>query len=280
VQLTVVVAAALLVWRHTAEGAGSTSAEAFCPFGGFESAWTWVTTGRTVAHVHPANLVLAGVLVVLALAARGMFCGWVCPLGSLQEAVHAAAAAVVRRLPGLRRAQRHAAARPWVRRLDRVLRYGRYVVLLWAVGGVVVTGAMVFRGVDPWVALLTLTEFELSTAFAVLVAVLLLALVVDRPFCRYACPLGALQGLVGTVSPLAVQRTASSCLGCDLCNRACPMGISVNRSTRVTDPACIGCLECVAACPSRDALALTVSLPRRPVVDDLVTVRDLEGARS
>ena len=39
------------------------------------------------------------------------------------------------------------------------------------------------------------------------------------------------------------------------------MGLEVNSVTRVTDAQCIGCLECVAACPSRDALAVTVSLP-------------------
>jgi hypothetical protein len=33
-------------------------AEGLCPFGGFETAWTWLTTGETVRHVHPANLVL------------------------------------------------------------------------------------------------------------------------------------------------------------------------------------------------------------------------------
>jgi Fe-S-cluster-containing hydrogenase component 2 len=52
------------------------------------------------------------------------------------------------------------------------------------------------------------------------------------------------------------------------------MGLQVNSVTRVTDAQCIGCLECVAACPSRDALAVTVSLPFPsvravpPTVDD------------
>lgn len=280
VQTGVVLAVAGVVWKHALAGSGSTSAEAFCPFGGFETAWTWLTTGRTVAHVHPANLALAGIVVVLALAARGMFCGWVCPLGSVQEAIHAGADRVVSRVPALRRLRRRTASNVWLRRVDRVLRYGRYVVLAWAIGGAALTGAMVFRGLDPWIALLSVVEFELSTAFVVMLGVLLLSVVVERPFCRYACPLGALQGLVGLVSPLAVQRDASSCLGCDLCNQACPMGIDVNQTTRVTDTACIGCLECVAACPSREALALTVSLPRRVPVEVGISTRDLEGARS
>ncbi len=264
VQTVVVGWIAWLVWSKATAGPGAATAEAFCPFGGFETAWTWITTGNTVSHVHTANLVLAGVVVVLALIGRGFFCGWLCPLGSIQEAIRATARAVTGRAPWMRRAGREIGAHmPWWPRVDHVLRYGRYVVLAWAVIGAAVTGVMVFREVDPWNALLSVAEFEISTAFVVLIAVLGLSLFIDRPFCRYACPLGAVQGLIGKASPVAVQRDASACLGCQICNNACPMGIEVNQSTRITDTECIGCLECVAACPSQDALALTVTFPSR-----------------
>src|SRR5665811_1957575 len=110
---------------------------------------------------------------------------------------------------------------------------------------------------------LMVAQFEVSLAFVVLVATLVLALFIQRPFCRYACPLGAVQSqsLAGKLSPIAVQRDASACLGCDLCNQACPMAIPVNTRTRVTDTSCIGCLECVAACPSQNGLAVTLAMP-------------------
>lgn len=264
VQSVIVGWVAWLVWSKAMSGPGSASAEAFCPFGGFETAWTWVTTGATVAHVHTANLVLAGVIVLLALIGRGFFCGWLCPLGSIQEAIRASARSVTGHVPWMRRAGRAIVDRtPWWPRVDHVLRYGRYVVLVWAIAGAALTGVMVFREVDPWNALLSVAEFEISTAFVVLALVLGLSMFIDRPFCRYACPLGAAQGLIGKASPLAVQRDAGACLGCRICNDACPMGIEVNQATRVTDTACIGCLECVTACPSQDALALTVTLPTR-----------------
>ncbi|WP_088284273.1 4Fe-4S binding protein [Kineosporia sp. A_224] len=262
---TQAVVVGLVVWQVVQHArSGAASAEAFCPFGGFETAWTWVTTGRTVAHVHTANLVLAAAVVVLALVGRGFFCGWLCPLGTLQGLVHAAGRAVGDRVAPLRRLRRRlgqgAPAARWGR-VDRVLRWGRWLVLGWAVGGAALTGTMVFREVDPWVAVLSVVEFEISTAFVVLLVTLVASVVVERPFCRYACPLGAAQSLLGRLSPIAVQRDASACLGCDLCNRACPMGIPVNTRTRVTDTTCLGCLECVAACPSEKGLALTVALP-------------------
>jgi len=240
---------------------GTASAEAWCPFGGFETVWTLLATGRTVPHTHTSSLVLAVAIVVLAVAGRGFFCGWLCPFGSLQEWIHVAARAVTDRVPALRRLRRRATRSSVWRRVDRVLRWGRWLVLAWALIGAAVTGTMVFREADPWAALLSVAEFELSLAFAVLLVTFLLALVVERPFCRYACPLGAVQGLLGKVSPVAVQRDAAACAGCDLCNRACPVAIPVNTLTRVTDSACIGCLECVAACPSRPALNVTFALP-------------------
>jgi polyferredoxin len=141
---------------------------------------------------------------------------------------------------------------------------------------------MVFREYDPWEALLAVVEFELSTAFVILVVMLVMALFVNRPFCRYACPLGAVVGIVGKASPVAVTRNADACLGCAICNRACPMRIPVNTRTRVTDASCNGCLECVAACPSRDALGVTISLPF-PVVRAVApptgeSASELEGA--
>ena len=243
---------------------GGESAEAWCPLGGIEGAWTVWTTGRTVAHVHTSSLVLAATVLVLALVGRGFFCGWLCPLGTVQEMVHKAGLAVTDRVPPLRRLRRRlergAGIERW-RRIDRVLRWGRWLVLAWAIIGAAFTGTMVFRVADPWIALLMVAQFEVSLALVVLVATLVLALFIQRPFCRYACPLGAVQSLVGKLSPIAVQRDASACLGCDLCNQACPMAIPVNTRTRVTDTSCNGCLECVAACPSQNGLTVTLAMP-------------------
>jgi ferredoxin len=261
-QVSVVAAVMWQVVGHVTRG--TASAEAWCPFGGFETLWTVVTTGRTVPHTHTSSLVLAVAITVLALIGRGFFCGWLCPFGSLQEWIHRAARSVTDRVPALRRLRRRATRSMAWRRVDRVLRWGRWLVLAWALIGAAVTGTMVIRQADPWAALLSVVEFELSLAFAVLLVTFLLALVVERPFCRYACPLGAVQGLLGKVSPIAIQRDAATCAGCDLCNRACPVAIPVNALTRVADSACIGCLECVAACPSRPALNVTFALPIPP----------------
>jgi polyferredoxin len=261
-QTAMVLWVAWLVWEKSRPEIGASSPEAFCPFGGFETAWTFVTTGRTVSHVHASNLVLSGVVIILALSARGFFCGWLCPLGAIQEGIRTVGRTIRDSIPVLRKTG-HSLNKnlKWLPRVDNTLKYGRYVVLAWALIGAAVTGTMVFRTVDPWSALLSIIDFEFSTGFVVLIIFLFLSLFLDRPFCRYACPLGAIQGLIAKASPVAIQRNAANCLGCTICNDACPMNIPVNTRTRVTDGGCIGCLECVVACPSKDALALTFSFP-------------------
>jgi polyferredoxin len=249
-------------WIDAATSAGATSPEAICPFGGLETLYTFATTGVYVPHVHTANVVLAVAVLVLAFASRGAFCGWICPLGFLQDLVAGLSSAVQRRVPaahrGMRSLRRTAAP---LAILDRPLRLLKYVVLAWAIWGAAAFGIMVFREVDPWIALLDIGRESAPLGMLVLAVMLVGALFVDRPWCRYACPLGAANGLVARFSPVRLERSASACVDCNLCTRSCPMGIDVARATTVTSVDCIGCLECVEACPRAGALELHVGLP-------------------
>lgn len=265
VQLGVLGIVAWLAATRVASGAvgpTATSPEALCPFGGIETLATFLTTGAFVPHVHAANVVLGIAVLLTALVARNGFCGWICPLGFLQDLAAGASALAQRRVPAIHRAVRSLRRRaaPLVI-LDRPLRLVKYLVLVWAVLGAATFGLMVFRDVDPWNALLDIGTESAGFGLVVLVATLIGALLVDRPWCRYACPLGAASGLVARFSPLRLERSASACVDCNLCTRSCPMGIDVATSDRVTSTECIGCLECVEACPRAGALELHAGLP-------------------
>ncbi|MFN8631380.1 MAG: 4Fe-4S binding protein [Chloroflexota bacterium] len=145
--------------------------------------------------------------------------------------------------------------------LDRPLRLLKYVVLAWALWRTATFGVMVFRDVDPWIALLDIGSESAGFGLAVLGVTLIGALFVDRPWCRYACPLGAANGIVARLSPVRLERNQSACVDCNLCTRSCPMAIDVAKATKITSTECIGCLECVEACPRAGALELHVGLP-------------------
>jgi polyferredoxin len=164
-----------------AAGAMGTSPESICPFGGIETIVTFLTAGFFVPHVHSSNLVLAGAVLLLAFTARGAFCGWICPLGFLQDLVAGVSAFVQRHVPaafrGMRALRRKAAP---LAVLDRPLRFLKYAVLAWAIWGTAVFGVMVFRDVDPWIALLNIGQESVGFGIVVLALTLVGALFVDR----------------------------------------------------------------------------------------------------
>ena len=58
---------------------------------------------------------------------------------------------------------------------------------------------------------------------AVLIAVLVLSILMYRPFCRYICPLGAIYGFFNRVSLNRVTVDTNRCVECGLCTRQCKM---------------------------------------------------------
>lgn len=244
-------------------GIVTASPEAYCPFGGLETLYKYITSGgATVSHTHLSNVVLLVATLAVAVFARNAFCGWVCPLGFIQELIHSFSVFLQKKLPGLRRLMSRLRANTRVlSAVDRYLRLVKYGVLIWSVGGAAYYGYMVFRDVDPWSALLSLGEFSFTPGLVVLVITLVASFFVDRPWCRYACPLGAATGLLGKLSPFYLKREENACTSCAICTKACPMGLPVHQATTIKQADCISCLECVGSCPRKGALEVKLGLP-------------------
>jgi polyferredoxin len=240
------------------------SPEAFCPFGGLETIYKYITSGGSfVSHTHLSNLVVAVAVLITTLLFRSAFCGWICPLGFIQDLFHNFSARIQKRFMPVRKAARALSnlGRPIWSFLDKYLRIIKYGVLVWAVTGAAIYGVMVFRDLDPWSALINIAEFTFTPGILVLGLTLIGSLFVERPWCRYACPLGAVSGLLGKLSPVYLKREADSCTACKICSKACPMGLQVHTATTITSLDCVSCLECVGACPREGAMQVKVGFP-------------------
>ena len=256
VQLTVAALVVIAAVRHQRESSsGAPSVDALCPFGAVESLWTWVTTDRLLPKIHPSTLIVGLGLLISVIVAGNAFCGWICPFGTVQDLLHRAKRGL--HLPELRVPPR----------LDRALRWLRFVslatILLLSAG----TVTLWFAGFDPYLTLFSLHwlfEPDLATmwpALLVLVLVLGASLLVERACCRYLCPLGGVLSVLGHLSILRVRRSPTACTGCNLCVKPCPVGIDVAKPVPAVSTDCIGCLECVASCPTGGALVVSAAVP-------------------
>jgi polyferredoxin len=238
--------------------------DALCPFGGIETLWSLVTGATFLQRIAASSLVLLIAMVATALVFRRAFCGYLCPLGALQE--------FSAKLGNLIFRGKRPEMPAW---LDKPARWIKYIVLVGFTVWTWQAATLVMRPYDPWVAYMHLTSkelfAELGIGLAVLGVTVVGSVVYDRFFCKYACPTGAFLGAISRLSVFKVRRTESTCTSCGACDKACPVNVSVSTVAVVEDPECINCNECVNVCPVKDTLAVSApgTVATRKVVSPL-----------
>jgi polyferredoxin len=245
---------ALIAVNHTlAEDGGgipflaSASLHSLCPFGGVVTIYQFATVGTLVQKIHESAFVLMVIGFLLAILFGPVFCGWVCPLGSIQEWFGGLGRKIFKR-----RYNKFVPAK-----LDKILRYTRYLVLAWVLYMTAVTGTLIFSDYDPYFALFNFWTSEVAVWGLVILGLTLgLSLLVERPWCKYACPYGAVLGLSNLFRAFKLRRVESTCRLDGACNIKCPMNIPVDQLTVIRDHQCISCMECTseAVCPAADTV--------------------------
>jgi len=261
----VVLLAAIWAGLALAFGWSRGGVERFCPFGGLETLWSVVTRQAFTCAMGPYNLTLLVALLLMTLVARKAFCGWMCPVGTVAEAI----SALGQRLHPSRRGATPAVALPgpWAppRRVDAGLRWLRLPVLLALLGFTVGTGELVFRAYDPYYVLFSAHGHDVRWWSYPIVGLLLgAAVVIPMAWCRYLCPLGGALWPVARFGVLRLRRDARACVDCGRCDAACPHGLAVAGREAVTSGECTLCLECSRACGERGALTLSAGRVRVP----------------
>jgi len=95
---------------------------------------------------------------------------------------------------------------------------------------------------------------------AVFAGVLALNAVQPRFWCRYLCPLGALLGLISKVALVKYKVDGNKCTSCQRCAQVCPTTAIYPKAKFAASPIeCTTCLECVEVCATR-----AISFTRQP----------------
>jgi MauM/NapG family ferredoxin protein len=256
---------------------------------------TWLA-----AHAVPVAMLLSLVVIATTAILGRVFCGWVCPLGTIH--------AVVGRLfdrwyrkpkPGDRwspwqRTKYYLLAgllvmaafgSSWVCVFDPIVLLYRTttVALLPSVQWAVEEGSTTVYQHDPGagpVRLSRATEpayrFLRDNVFVVpkqaflgsgLIVTLFIAMLLlngyrRRFWCRYLCPLGALLGLFAWRPMLRRQVEEETCNPCDRCGAACRAAAAEEPPRRWKPSECLVCFDCTDSC-RRDALGFKWTWPWR-----------------
>lgn len=229
----------------------SATLHAVCPFGGVESLYKFITEGTFVQKVRESSFVLMTLVFLLSVFFGPVFCGWVCPLGTVQEW----AARLGRKLFKSKRYNHFIPVK-----LDRVLRYARYGILIWVIHVTATSATLVFQDFDPYYALFSFWSGEVAPAALLILGLTLgLSLFVERPWCKYACPYGAVLGLTNLFRVFKIRRAESTCRNDGACDIKCPMNIPVSEKKVVRDHQCISCMECTseAVCPVKGTVVFS-----------------------
>ena len=173
-------------------------------------------------------------------------CGFLCPFGLLQD--------LLNKIPFVKKIRTFKG--------DRKLRKMKYIVLI-----VLVIAIPIFAKLTPTFCkflcpsgtlsgvLLSISDSKIIALLggrfmwklSVLLIVVILSVMIYRPFCKYLCPLGAIYAPFNKVALLRMECDSESCIDCGACKDACGMGVDPTKDAN--DMECIRCGACIKSCP-------------------------------
>lgn len=181
-------------------------------------------------------------------------CGWLCPFGLIEDLLYKIPMPIkIKKVPG-----------------DKILKYIKYMILVVFVIILPITVVNIVGMGDPWfckwicpsgtlfagiplvasnTGLQSAIGFLFNWKIGILIVIIVLSIIIYRPFCRYLCPLGAIYGCFNKVSIYRYEIKKDKCVGCKKCQKVCQLNIPVYE--KPNSPECIRCGACKKACPTQ-----------------------------
>lgn len=212
-----------------------------CPLGSIQNALA--STG------HRAGWYVLGIIMLFGVIAGRTICGWICPLGLIQELLHKIPTYKIRKSS-----------------VTRALTWLKYVFLAVFVVAIplwygfkddiplpgfckYICPAGTFEGSVGLLSnpnnkdLYSLLGIFFTRKFIIMLVIVLACIFCYRSFCRFICPLGAIYGLFNRFSIVGVKVDKDLCNNCGACVRTCGMDVR-----HVGDHECIHCTKCMDSC--------------------------------
>ncbi len=266
--------------------------ESYCPFGGMQALSTYMVSDTLACTMTTLQIFMGIALIVAAIMFSKLFCGYLCPLGTLTEWIGKAGKKFKLRytLKGI---------------ADRAFRVFKYALLFITFYFTISSSELFCKKYDPYFALTSGFGGDVVLLFALIgLAVLIIgSFFITQFWCKYFCPLSAATNIFANfilfititaiylvlvllfkihiswiwllaayttggffaeafslrlwIFPLfKVTRNPDTCTLCRKCDRACPMDIKVSELGRVNHIDCHLCCDCIVKCTENGVLKI------------------------
>ena len=215
-----------------------------CPLGSLQNA--------LASAGHRPGWYVLGILLLFGVTLGRTICGWLCPLGLIQELLHKIPTCKLKKSP-----------------LTRALSWLKYVILAVFVAAIplwyglrhdipvpafckyicpagTLEGAVGLLSNPRNADLFGMLGVLFTRKFILLLIIGLACVFCYRSFCRFLCPLGAIYALFNRFCLVGVRLDEKRCNGCGACVRSCPMDVR-----HVGDRECIHCARCMDSCAQK-----------------------------
>lgn len=192
------------------------------------------------------SLIEFSVVMLMTILMGRWFCGWICAFGAYNDLVYFISKKIFK---GKYKVDE---------KVDSILKYAKYVILLFIIIVSWTFGSNILESTSPWDAFGQITD--VSTVFSsLLIGLILLILItigaafIERFFCRYLCPLGAIFSIISKLGIVKINKPKADCGKCRACTINCSMGLNLYKVDGVKGGDCINCLNCTEVCPRGNA---------------------------
>lgn len=214
-------------------------------FGELKQVYLTLLGGHSINKLLP-SLVEFLIIIPVTIVLGRFFCGWICTFGFFNDIIYLISSRLFK--VKFRISEK----------VDRILKYLKYFVLIFIVWFVWTWKSTLFESSSPWDAFAQLPYIKDALAQyaigSILLAIIIIgAFFIERFFCRYLCPLGAIFTPISYLRGLKIYKPTNNCGSCRACTKNCPMGIPLYNTSKVTSGECISCLKCTSVCPRSNA---------------------------
>jgi NosR/NirI family transcriptional regulator, nitrous oxide reductase regulator len=216
------------------------------------------------------SLIEVLILIPLTIIVGRFFCGWICAFGTFNDILYMISKRVFNTKYRVSE------------KIDSALKYLKYVILVFIVAVIWTSGSTIFNSSSPWDAFAQLTDFKeaISTyaiGFTLLVLITAGSMLIERFFCRYLCPLGAIFAITSKIRIFHIDKPKDKCGACRICTNNCPMGIQLYKDDKVKSSECINCMKCVSVCPRKNTQATIAGEHINPAMGSAAAIAAFAG---